>query len=519
MQAQTDQVYEKNVIILGESQNGKSTLIKTLYEMASLTPPASLEVGEGGEAVTLIPTVYELTIPLGAWELLNHKDKPVSHSNWFQDQDIFDELSDDRKLKLKKLGDLSTVKLKIIDTPGLKGTDQNDENNMLAVLRCLLELKEIHSVVLVNKGSNYGPNFQETLRYYLEMIGQPVPLDMIHTKFTADDLSSALEKKQTYPEKISRVIEFDKVFNSLLESYNTTVQHWLVDCLPKKNKAFRELLKIETLNRWLGSLSTKNPYPTKRMMYTKTPKMVALDWQLITYNQALAHGHNSGVTEKDKEMRECSDQLQKLSNKLADQESALSRSKTLLEKIDAETLVIIKTRSVDEVWKLFSGIEVKVEETLIHPIRNVAKSPGTAYTYFKDEHIENNYYSIICYSRITRGTYASLSWYTYIRDVEADRIASEKQLIEDLEKNITHTKGEIQQLTQKNDKYTKQIEHLKDNIAMYTKADSLIQNPKLDSEFFLQIWGFYEKLFTIQEKNERAKLFAEITKQYYIQNS
>ena len=53
------------------------------------------------------------------------------------------------------------MKLNLIDKPGLKGTDKNDETNMVDLLQILAKVGSVNCVLLFNKESNYGSKFEE----------------------------------------------------------------------------------------------------------------------------------------------------------------------------------------------------------------------------------------------------------------------------------------------------------------------------------------------------------------------
>jgi len=79
----------------------------------------------------------------------------------FADAVLFDDLCDEKDLEIKYGDILAEVHLNIIDTPGLNGTDKNDEDNMFELLKCLREVGSVNSILFFNKGTNYGKNFKE----------------------------------------------------------------------------------------------------------------------------------------------------------------------------------------------------------------------------------------------------------------------------------------------------------------------------------------------------------------------
>ena len=512
--------FSANVLILGDSQSGKSTFIQKLHSMAGLEIPESLKVGTGGEATTDRTIIYH--VPIQIRELALTKGVGRSEVNWEQaltDYDTFDELADSRDAKLEERKLIAEVKLNLIDTPGLKGTDKNDETNMFDLLQTLAKVGSVNCVLLFNKGSNYGPNFEETLFYYQDMLGSTVPVHMVHTKYTTDDmLKDIASNVNTYKES-PRIREFKKLFP------NISGEHWIIDSLPKKGRPFRELLTITTVYNWLASLATERSIDTRNLSFNKTQKMRAIDKSTQSRNQALSEGYGLALANKDSELRKILPRIVALSRTIDEQKQELERQTAKLDEKNSKNSEFMKTKNISHTWTIWpirQQHEVKIQAK--HPIMEVEKVifnkpysdwvPDSESQYGED--VRSSEYYIRIASSIWSGCYGSISLYTYKKYKYAELIPYIQDKVKFLDTEYWKNLKELHVYETEHKEFKESIEELQGKIEAYN-----LTNPKLASQKIP--FAFYEaaeKIYKSDRWNSDSAtdlnaLANELTEAYY----
>ncbi|KAJ3144826.1 hypothetical protein HDU86_001342 [Geranomyces michiganensis] len=506
-----------NLLVVGESQNGKSQLITKIHEVAGVTPDSSLHVGKGGQAETLATTTYKVNYPLRP---LTIKRKGADDTKLNVDQIVknpqeFLALCSDSNLEIVREDPPTYVTLSLIDTPGLNGTDANDEDNMCGLAQELSKIGYINGVLLVNKGGNYGPIFKRTVEYYLNLISnKSAPLDLVHTKFTTDDMYNAMVDNQV-GDKHPRVTQYKDVFK------DTLAKHWFIDSLPLRGMAFREYVVESTLNDIIVSMTSRGMITTTNLAMTKTIRMKHADAMVISINTASSAGYISGAAKNNKALEEVASKMRSMASTIADTESKIASIEAHLKDIDSTEQEQIGTGSVNKGWGVW-GVKDIIKISTAHVIVAVDKKitdgacefDNSTETAYGDSH-NNKDYSIEVKSGMFRGCYASVTAFGRKRLMYAETIKSENERLRDLQESLTKLRAERAAEEGKDEDLKVELKLLNEKIEAYNKTTPEIRKDKIPLDFYTIVKDQYRPdIWEGESQSRKEEMSESLTRAY-----
>jgi len=510
--------FSANVLIIGDSQSGKSTFIKKLYELAGKEAPETLKIGSGGEATTSNTHVYNIPLKLSEIGLFDQYKRELDWSKAFGSYESFDELSDERNLELRKGNVIAEVDLNLIDTPGLKGTDKNDEDNMFELIQTLTDIGSVNCVLLLNKGTNYGPNFEETLMYYHDMLGRTIPVHMLHTKYTSDDILRDIQANVNTYKNSARIREFKKLFP------NISGEHWLIDSIPKHNRPFREFLTQHTINTWLASIASEREISTKNLTFTKTAKMKRIDRMVQARNQALSEGHGEGLSDKNVKLRKILQKITSLSRTVDEQKNEIDSLQKELDEKNSKVPEFMKTKNVSHTWTLWPTrqeheIEIHTGDPIMEVEKVIFNEPASYWVPSSEskygEEAMSKEYRIRIESKIWRGCYASISLYTYKKYKFAEQIPFIKDKLNTMNLGYWKNQKELNEYKVDHNEFKKTISELENEIRIYNDTNPKIVEEKIPFGLYREVEKLYKSdSWDSSSGNELHELARELTKAY-----
>lgn len=291
------------VLVIGPSQNGKSTFINRLINLSSTNDVPLAREGDGNLKCTYGCTAYDLEVPLTEYKLVqvaNGEDHAVPEldmedeflgAGWWKKQ------TRSKYAVKKRQQDGPCMRLRLIDTPGLDDCGGRDYENMEAVLKFLNEKaqssekweREIHALVFVyNFNGSFTYSFQQTLKDYERCMPNLFGgLTVVNTNF---NVTAWAQKRQhlireqllgsTETAMVRIMKERRAAFARIL---NRNATHFFIDNKPKESLAFDELLSCNTISDILNYWSNSKPMEIGQMRLTKTVNMKAVDKQLQFY--------------------------------------------------------------------------------------------------------------------------------------------------------------------------------------------------------------------------------------------
>ncbi|KAG0038658.1 hypothetical protein BGZ82_011311 [Podila clonocystis] len=247
-----------NVLFLGETQSGKSTLIESLKQYAN--PEYTIKtkrIGDGTFSLTNDVRIERITSNLPTSYIFKASDKtqePVNHNEFInQDpEDYEDELNDRKSYQLAmKPSDIPNAYYNLIDTPGLNNTGSNDKSALENIFKRIGNISELNLVVVTVSNNPFTQDLKDALESYFILLKDfKGHLVFVHTKIDYAKLHNEDEQfKQLLKEK-----------NSILDHLlGQEAPHIMIDNDLGSKKAVRNCITQNTLRDLLDKARTNEP--------------------------------------------------------------------------------------------------------------------------------------------------------------------------------------------------------------------------------------------------------------------
>lgn len=273
-----DEVPTINVIVTGESQQGKSTLIRQLARYAG-TSGLSIGIGDGNKTCTMEVGNYDLSVTLRGYQLVDLNNERIEKQNYSDLATL-----DDSEAKVVEVKDAyaPTFRFRFIDTPGLNDTYGEDLSIMSRILSRALDLGHINALIYVRSvDSPFGTSFKNFFRY----IQRSMPnlcngLIVAHSYFTVDRVEEFLNENHRLDEIRQKAFE---------AATQLELQHFFMDNSPDPTSPFAVMQSLNEIYRLLSHISSQKPLPVKTMKLLKTDAMRHLDVHVVNTLKDLTH--------------------------------------------------------------------------------------------------------------------------------------------------------------------------------------------------------------------------------------
>ncbi|KID81315.1 hypothetical protein MGU_11314 [Metarhizium guizhouense ARSEF 977] len=290
-----------NVLIIGPTQNGKSTLINRIRNLADHGDTESARVGNGMTSLTTRCNVYDLHVPITKYKLVDMNNFtdiniPDDEGKLFE----LDGIWDNQDMDVQPIDqNAPRLHVRLIDTPGLddsRGRDK-DMQNIWTVLKFLTATAEsetpwdryISTILFVcNANKAFSSDFQEIFKYYKQCMPNLFgSLAIINTHFSIDKWHQKYTR--WIPSQLSNVghTAKDDVIQarraSFLDTLGINPQHFFIDSKPRARFPFEEVVSRNDLSEIITFLSFKDPMPIAQMRLVKRGPWMAVDWLLVSY--------------------------------------------------------------------------------------------------------------------------------------------------------------------------------------------------------------------------------------------
>lgn len=267
-----------NVIIVGECQQGKSTLTQQLARYAGVED-LSIAIGDGNKACTMDVGSYDLSVKLRAFQLVDTDGQPIKKKDY---SDLVDLEASEAKVVEVNSADGPTVKFRFVDTPGLNDTEGEDFSIMSRILGRAVDLGHVNALIYVRSIENhFGSSFKNFFRY----IQRAMPsicngLAVVHSRFTVDRVEEYLEDNQRLEDIRRQAFE---------AATKLELQHFFMDNDPDPKSPFAVVQSLNEIHRLLVHLASQKPLPVKDVKLVKTDAMRHLDIHVINTLKSLSH--------------------------------------------------------------------------------------------------------------------------------------------------------------------------------------------------------------------------------------
>ncbi|KAG0339544.1 hypothetical protein BG004_006775, partial [Podila humilis] len=165
-----------NVLILGETQAGKSTLIEALRKYADPNYVIDRDLlGNGIVSKTADVRQINISTDLPSYSI-SRGDEHIDPGSFLDEEDpedYEDELNDRKMYKIhREEGDGTYSTFNLIDTPGLNDTSKFDESNLAVIFKWLKSINSINLVVIAVANTPFTEGLNDALKAYIDLVPQ-----------------------------------------------------------------------------------------------------------------------------------------------------------------------------------------------------------------------------------------------------------------------------------------------------------------------------------------------------------
>lgn len=268
-----------NVLLIGQSQSGKSTLLEAIKQYAN--PDYQIDnsrIGNGNVACTNEPRVEDVVTCLPTYkirEASRYGLQEIDLEHYLEETRF-----DDFKALLNRRDGLEVTaesnsssfsRFRIIDTPGLDDSEGRDIEILGRIFSVLQSLGHLHLVIITDShGTTLAPGYQAALRTYSTLFA------VMHGLMTF--VMTNIPYKSRHPSRRNerldaKLRERTKIISGIMRK---SFPAFKIDCDLQETRPFRLSLTRNTIRDILMTATIKTPVALK-LQVRKTPTMKAVD--------------------------------------------------------------------------------------------------------------------------------------------------------------------------------------------------------------------------------------------------
>ncbi|KAF9370387.1 hypothetical protein CPC16_003741 [Podila verticillata] len=265
-----------NVLVLGETQSGKSTLIEYMRKYANPNVKINTDaLGTGFLSHTTDINITTIPTDLPEYSVTNKSGVKVDYGDFMKYPDEYDyeDAINVRKGFTSTIGDprlLKQAKFNLIDTPGLNATGGDDEAHVQKIFNGLIKAKTIHLLIITISSGPFTQGLQDAIRCYVDMFPDfNGIIAFVHTHF---------DYKNFHPART----QVSHAIGLRMERLHTimgrkTFPHFKIDCDIYNKKPIRECITQNTIQKILELATFNRPVDMLHTVINKTRKMRDID--------------------------------------------------------------------------------------------------------------------------------------------------------------------------------------------------------------------------------------------------
>ncbi|GJJ78105.1 hypothetical protein EMPS_10464 [Entomortierella parvispora] len=483
-----------NVLLIGETQAGKSTFVEAVRQYANLNHVIDrTRIGHGNVSFTTEVTCtrvetdlpsYEVTEDLEEYlqpEVINIDSLLDEKGDW---EDYQERINRRRDLRLKHVApDSSAVyHFNLFDTPGLNDTNGEDETHVNTIFRALRTLDQIHLVLVMVGPSAFTSGFRAALKCYIDVFPEfQGAIAFVHTKIDYADL---------HPDRK----DFHSMFQEKKEILHTIMgrgscQHFMINCDFESTKPIRANITLNTIRQILSLAPYNEPIAINKLSLHKTERMLVLDRIIINKYTAMIDAIVQTLGTKNvlqSSVLRQSYELKKLLNNLRAEKL---EGEQFIAEHDTQNLVMIYENRFDEHWRL---IHVNRPHSMAFPsqhltIRKVmllqefteisSEKGGKDHAFWTIDFKRASYKNGVLHAKLYTTSADKYRWAISTRKTRAVCLESEIPEAEDSLKRHNELYGSQQE----------DIDQLIKQNSLYTQMLSLARKDRLHPDIFAQM--------------------------------
>ncbi|KAF9337202.1 hypothetical protein BG006_005923 [Podila minutissima] len=364
---------ECNILFLGESQSGKSTLIECLKKYADPDYIVNRQnIGDGTFSFTtnVIKSTIHTNLPTS--HVLDKNEERVDYGRFLEgdQEDYVDELNERRQYRMERdKSNSDQVTFNLYDTPGLNDTALFDEKNIAIIFSALEKEKvpSINLVIITVTNNPFTEDLQNALKAYVNLLpdlnGNIV---FVHTRINYSKLHP---KEELF---VLALQEKKRLLHELMG--RDTVPHVLIDNDIGSTRAIRNCMTQNRLRELLAMAKLNQPVAVRVMAMNKTEKMRIVDALLQEKFEGLIKTREETLKNKNKEEEKVLKTIGLIEADIVKHESDIQNIDRDLAFYDNDTLHLLYEERYDQAWSMMKLAERKT--TMYYPGKILSSSPG-----------------------------------------------------------------------------------------------------------------------------------------------
>lgn len=434
-----------NILVVGESQQGKSSLIKSLTSYAGL-PESDIGIGTGNLACTKIVKQYEIPTVLRKFKLADpggHALPKLSYSALCalgpEDAQVLT-MDEDADHPIDK----EVINFSFIDTPGLDDSDGQDFEIMADIIGRVGQLDHINAVIYVRSTNKaFGRSFHQFFNY----IQRSMPtlsngLVIVHSHFSVEDVEQfASENKDLAAIRRDAVLQATKL----------ELPHFFMDNEPSEYSPFAVLQSLNEIHRFLSHLKSQAPLPVAGLKLLKTNDMQQTEIHVIQALTELRNRLDHQWNIEKSHARVLEQNVMSATRAIARIDSRIADAKATIAELEGGSDIVLGTKSVVKDYSLLTNLLVKGEVNLGYqdvaydsdcPIAYVTKSAGSGSQWLSEDLRGTSWRA-----SITAGWFRDISgsatFYAKAAKKHRTEIKALKERVKDLEEQLAENRETI----------------------------------------------------------------------------
>jgi len=280
---QPDDMPIYNVLLIGQSQSGKSTLLEAIKQYADPNYKYdSTRIGNGNVSLTTEVRIEEVVTCLPSYRIYetNRFGRQEIDVERYMEETTFDDfkaLLNRQDVEVMAEGGATFSRFRIIDTPGLDDSEGRDIENLGKIFSAIQGLGNLHLVVITDRhGTTLSPGYQTALKTYSRLFST------MHGLMTF--VMTSIPYKQRHPGRKKNLgldTKLKERVDIISEIMGRRFPSFKIDCNLVEFRPFHICLVRNTLRDLLSTATIKTPVGLKLQIY-KTPAMKAVDEDVYT---------------------------------------------------------------------------------------------------------------------------------------------------------------------------------------------------------------------------------------------
>ncbi|KAI9238963.1 MAG: hypothetical protein BYD32DRAFT_450576 [Podila humilis] len=343
----SDELAEQyNILVLGETQSGKSTLIQYMRMYAD--PEAVIDttvLGTGTLSHTMDIQPTSITTSLPEFYITDKNRDIVDYgiadgdNMRFRDKSDYDGLLKRNDLKLEKGCSrlVHPVIFNLIDTPGLNATEIDDEMLLQKIYNSLIGAEKIHLILVTISSGPITQALKEAIEVYVGMFPDfNGVIAFVHTHF---------DYKNFHPERFQVAEAMTRKLEKLSDIMGrSTFPQFKIDCdvyNKKPKKPLRECITLNTIQKILELATFNRSVNTLDLTINKTMKMRIIDSLLKDKFDAICFFIHNTLQFKNQEEGDLLSEIFRLETGVHTLEAKVQEAEEFLRRHDVDCQVLL----------------------------------------------------------------------------------------------------------------------------------------------------------------------------------